>query len=36
MARRQLVNVGFGNDVLASCVVAIVNPLSSPMRPSAR
>ena len=32
MARQQLVNVGFGNYVLASRVVAIVNPLSSPMR----
>ena len=32
MARQQLVNVGFGNYVLASHVVAIVNPLSSPMR----
>ena len=32
MARQQLVNVGFGNYVLVSRVVAIVNPLSSPMR----
>ena len=32
MAGQQLVNVGFGNYVLASRVVAIVNPLSSPMR----
>lgn len=32
MARQRLVNVGFGNYVLASRVVAIVNPLSSPMR----
>ena len=32
MARQQLVNVGFGNYDLASRVVAIVNPLSSPMR----
>ncbi|MBQ8743596.1 MAG: DUF370 domain-containing protein [Mailhella sp.] len=29
---QQLVNVGFGNYVLAERVVAIVNPLSSPMR----
>ena len=32
MAGQQLVNLGFGNYVLASRVVAIVNPLSSPMR----
>ena len=32
MAMQQLVNVGFGNYVLASRVVAIVNPTSSPMR----
>jgi len=32
MAVQQLVNVGFGNYVLASRVVAIVNPVSSPMR----
>ena len=32
MAGQQLVNVGFGNYVLASRVVAIMNPLSSPMR----
>ena len=32
MAGQQLVNVGFGIYVLASRVVAIVNPLSSPMR----
>ena len=32
MARHQLANVGFGNYVLASRVVPIVNPLSSPMR----
>ena len=32
MAGQQLVNVGFGNYVLASRVVALVNPLSSPMR----
>ena len=32
MAVQQLVNVGFGNYVLASRVVAIVNPASSPMR----
>ncbi|WP_298068152.1 DUF370 domain-containing protein [uncultured Mailhella sp.] len=32
MPVQQLVNVGFGNYVLASRVVAIVNPASSPMR----
>ena len=32
MAGQQLVNVGFGNYIVASRVVAIVNPLSSPMR----
>lgn len=30
--RRSLVNVGFGNFVMASRVVAVVNPDSSPMR----
>ncbi len=32
MQGQLLVNVGFGNYVLAGRVVAIVNPLSSPMR----
>lgn len=32
MAGQALINVGFGNYVLTSRVVAIVNPLSSPMR----
>lgn len=32
MAGGQLLNVGFGNFVLASRVVAVVNPSSSPMR----
>lgn len=32
MAREKLINLGFGNFVLASRVVAVVNPASSPMR----
>lgn len=32
MVTQQLINVGFGNYVLASRIVAIVNPSSSPMR----
>ena len=32
MQGQMLVNVGFGNYVLASRVIAVVNPLSSPMR----
>ena len=32
MQGHMLVNVGFGNYVLAERVVAIVNPVSSPMR----
>lgn len=32
MAKQQLINIGFGNFVLAARVVAVVNPLSSPMR----
>ena len=32
MLGRQLLNVGFGNFVLASRVVAVVSPSSSPMR----
>lgn len=31
-APRQLLNVGFGNFVVAARVVAVVNPGSSPMR----
>lgn len=30
--RRSLINVGFGNFVMAARVVAVVNPDSSPMR----
>lgn len=32
MASEVLVNIGFGNYVLAGRVVSIVNPASSPMR----
>lgn len=32
MQRDRLINLGFGNFVLASRVVAVVNPASSPMR----
>lgn len=32
MPGQYLLNIGFGNFVLASRVVAIVNPSSSPMR----
>ncbi len=32
MQRERLINLGFGNFVLASRVVAVVNPASSPMR----
>ena len=32
MAREKLINIGFGNFVLAGRVVSIVNPVSSPMR----
>lgn len=32
MAREKLINVGFGNFVLAGRVVSIVSPASSPMR----
>ncbi|MCH5276325.1 MAG: DUF370 domain-containing protein [Desulfovibrionaceae bacterium] len=32
MPGHMLVNVGFGNYVLAERVIAIVNPVSSPMR----
>lgn len=31
-AGRQLLNLGFGNFVVAARVVAVVNPTSSPMR----
>lgn len=31
-AGRQLLNVGLGNFVVASRVIAVVNPSSSPMR----
>ncbi|MDL2207507.1 DUF370 domain-containing protein [Desulfovibrio sp. OttesenSCG-928-F20] len=31
-ASRQLLNLGFGNFVVAARVVAVVNPTSSPMR----
>ncbi|HJA79720.1 DUF370 domain-containing protein [uncultured Desulfovibrio sp.] len=32
MAREKLINIGFGNFVLAGRVVSIVSPASSPMR----
>ena len=32
MAKSTLLNIGFGNFVVASRVVAIVSPASSPMR----
>lgn len=32
MAQERLINIGFGNYVLAGRVVGIVNPASSPMR----
>lgn len=32
MAGQQLLNLGFGNFVVAARVVAVVNPASSPMR----
>lgn len=32
MQRERLINLGFGNFVLASRVVSVVNPASSPMR----
>ncbi|GAU07512.1 DUF370 domain-containing protein [Desulfoplanes formicivorans] len=32
MKHQQLLNIGFGNFVVSSRVVAIVNPSSSPMR----
>ena len=31
-AQQQMLNVGFGNFVVAERVVAVVNPSSSPMR----
>lgn len=30
--REKLLNIGFGNMVLASRVVAVINPASAPMR----
>ena len=32
MSRQQMINLGFGNFVVASRVVAVINPNSSPMR----
>jgi len=32
MQKQQLLNIGFGNFLVSSRVVAIVNPSSSPMR----
>lgn len=32
MQKQKLLNIGFGNYIVASRVVAIVNPSSSPMR----
>ena len=32
MKRQQLLNIGFGNFVVNSRIIAIVNPTSSPMR----
>ena len=32
MAAHKLVNIGFGNDVLAERVVSVVSPASSPMK----
>ncbi len=32
MAKKPLVNIGFGNYLVASRVVGVVNPGSSPMR----
>lgn len=32
MSREQLINIGFGNYVLAGRVVSIVSPASSPMK----
>lgn len=32
MLQENIINIGFGNYVLASRVVGIVNPVSSPMR----
>ena len=28
----RMINVGFGNSVVASRILAVVNPLSSPMK----
>ncbi|MDD2966293.1 MAG: DUF370 domain-containing protein [Desulfovibrionaceae bacterium] len=32
MAKQQLINIGFGNYVLAERVISIVSPASSPMK----
>ncbi len=32
MGREKLLNIGFGNLVIASRVVAVINPASAPMR----
>lgn len=32
MQRERLINLGFGNFVIASRVIGIINPFSSPMR----
>lgn len=32
MARQRLINIGFGNYIVAGRVAAIVNPSSAPMR----
>jgi len=32
VSRQQMINLGFGNFVVASRVVAVVNPNSAPMR----
>lgn len=32
MQRERFINLGFGNFVVASRVISIVNPLSAPMR----
>lgn len=32
MAETQLINIGFGNYVLANRIIGIINPASSPMR----
>ena len=32
MSKERIINLGFGNFVVASRVVGIINPASSPMR----